>query len=86
MEWLVAEYGLSFTEAVWKTPLVLAMVILPVRNERHGASGGPSFIVRASLRAKNRAYEFLKEHFEIVPKSPAETGWRLGANTYLKTL
>lgn len=84
MEWLAAEYSIPFSQAIWETPLALALVMLPIRNERHGASGGPSYILRASLAAKNKAYEFLQANFTLVPKSPSEIGWRLGANTHLK--
>lgn len=84
MEWLAAEYKITFAQAVWEIPLVLPLVMMPVRNERLGASGGPSYILRASLAAKNKAYEFLQAHFTLVPKSPSEIGWRLGANTHLK--
>lgn len=71
--------------AIWRTPLAVALVLLPVRNERHGgSSGGPDYTTKASLNAKNRARDFLESHFQIVPKSPAEIGWVLGANTHLK--
>lgn len=85
MEWLAAEYSIPFPKAVWEIPLTLAMVMLPIRNERLGGSGGPGYVVRASLAAKNRARAFLEKHFQIVPKPPSETGWHLGENTYLKT-
>lgn len=84
MEWLAAEYPITFAQAVWEIPLVVAMVMLPVRNERLGGTAGPSYSLKASLKAKNRAHDFLKEHFEIVDADPAEVGWRLGENTYLK--
>lgn len=60
------------------------MVMMPVRNERHGGTTGPSYVVAASLAAKNKARAFLETHFEIVAASPAEVGWQLGANTQLK--
>ncbi len=85
MEWLAAEYGIPFADAIWNTPLALAMVLLPIRNERLGGSGGPSYIIRASLNAKNKARAFMEKHFSIVAKPPAETGWHLGTHTFLKT-
>jgi hypothetical protein len=84
VEWLAAEYNITFAQAIWEIPLVLPLVMMPVRNERLGGSGGPSYIIRASLAAKNKAHAFLTEHFTIVPKSPAETGWKLGTHTYLQ--
>jgi hypothetical protein len=63
---------------------VIPLVLMPVRNERLGGSGGPNYVVRASLSARNQARRFLESHFEIVDKSPTEIGWKLGANTYLK--
>lgn len=84
MEWLAAEYKISIADAVWKVPLEIALILLPVRNERLGGSGGPSYSVKASMRARNKAARFLQEHFEIVNKPVTETGWKLGENTYLK--
>ena len=60
------------------------MVLLPIRNERIGGSGGPSYVAKASMAARVRALNFLKTHFEIVPKPVTETGWMLGGETTLK--
>jgi hypothetical protein len=84
VEWLAAEYHISFADAIWETPLAIALVIMPIRNERLFNTSGPSYIVRASLAAKNKAHAFLAEHFTIVPKPPSETGWKLGTHTYLQ--
>lgn len=54
---------------------------MPVRNERMGGDGGPSFANRASMDARNRARKFLEQHFTIVPKPVTETGWKLGTAT-----
>jgi hypothetical protein len=51
---------------------------MPIRNERHGGSGGPSYAARASTAARNKARQFLETHFTIVPKPAAQTGWKLG--------
>lgn len=58
--------------------------MLPVRNERHGGSGGPSYVTRASIAARNKARRFLEENFSIVNKRVEETGWMLGGETQLK--
>jgi hypothetical protein len=84
VEWLAAEYGISFSEAVWTTPLVIALVMMPVRNERHGGTSGPSYVTRAGNTASSKATRFLETHFRIVPKSVEETGWKLGENTILR--
>lgn len=60
------------------------MVLLPIRNERMGGSGGPSYVAKASMDARLRALNFLKQHFEIVSKPVTETGWMLGGETTLK--
>ena len=71
--------------AIWRTPLAVALVLLPVRNERLGGSaGGPDYTTQASIAAKNRAVHFLETHFEIVDTPLHEIGWQLGANTQLK--
>lgn len=76
---------MTISAAIWATPLAVAMVLLPVRNERlGGSSGGADYALKAGLDAKNRAKDFLETHFEIVPESPEEIGWQLGSNTYLK--
>jgi len=51
---------------------------MPVRNERMGGKGGPSYTTRASTAARNRARAFLETHFTIVPKPVHITGWKLG--------
>ena len=56
----------------------MAIVLLPVRNEREGGSSGPSYATRAAMTARNKAHAFLHAHFSIVPKPPTETGWQLG--------
>ena len=84
MEWLAAEYHITIAAAVWETPLEIALILLPVRNQRLGGSSGPSYATQASCRARNKAAKFLSDHFEIVSKPVTETGWKLGANTYLK--
>lgn len=78
MEWLAAEYGIPFSEAVWSLPVVLSIAMMPVRNERRGGSGGPNYVARASMSARNAARRFLETNFEIVPAPVAETGWLLG--------
>lgn len=75
---------MPFETAVWETSLALALVLLPVRNERHGGSAGPDYVTRAANAASNRARRYLEQHFQIVPKSPEQTGWQLGAGTTLK--
>ena len=84
MEWLAHEYQITIAEAVWETPLEIALILLPVRNQRLGGSSGPSYATKASMRARNKAAKFLREHFEIVNKPVSETGWKLGEHTYLK--
>ena len=56
----------------------MAIVLLPVRNEREGGSSGPSYATRASMAARNKARAWLQDNFTIVPKPPTETGWQLG--------
>lgn len=70
--------------AVWNTSLLVPLVLMPVRNERLGGGGGPSYVTRAGNAASAKAREFLEAHFEIVDKPPTETGWQLGENTTLK--
>ena len=55
--------------------------MLPVRNERIGGDGGPSYANRASMDARNKARAFLEQHFSIVSKPVTETGWQLGSKT-----
>jgi hypothetical protein len=74
----MAEYGIRPVEAVWHTALVIPLVLMAARNERHGGSGGPSYAARASTAARNKARQFLEAHFTIVPKPVHETGWKLG--------
>jgi hypothetical protein len=73
----VAEYRLSFDAAVWDFPLLLAVVMLPVRNERQGGKSGPSYATNAAIDARNQARIWLETHFRIVQKPLAETGWVL---------
>jgi hypothetical protein len=73
----VAEYRLSFDAAVWDFPLLLAVVMLPVRNERQGGKSGPSYATNANIDARNRARAWLEARFLITDKSPAEIGWIL---------
>jgi hypothetical protein len=76
---------MTIADAIWRTPLAVPLVLMPVRNERLGGSGGgPDYVTKASLSAKNRARAFLEKHFEIVAKPLAEIGWMLGADTQLK--
>lgn len=63
---------------MWGTPLAIALILLPVRNERMGGSAGPSYVTTASVKARNKARAWLEQHYRIVPQSPAETGWVLG--------
>ena len=58
--------------------------MLPARNERHGGSGGPSYVIKASIAARNKARRFLAENFQIVKKPVHETGWLLGGENTLK--
>lgn len=76
-----AEYGVSLADAIWRTSLVIPLVLLPVRNQRLGGDGGPSYANRASMDARNRARRFLEAHYTIVPKPVHETGWQLGTAT-----
>lgn len=62
---------------------MIPLVLLPVRNERHGGSAGPSYTQRASMDARNKALAFLTTHFEIVKRPLAEIGWQLGGDTQL---
>lgn len=50
---------------MWDTPLALALVLLPVRNERHGGTSGPAYTTDANIKARNRARRWLEENFEI---------------------
>lgn len=77
----MAEYGISPADAVWRTALALPLILMPARNQRHGGSTGPSYATRARMDAANRARAFLEQHFQIVPKPVAETGWQLGTAT-----
>jgi hypothetical protein len=63
---------------------VIPLILLPVRNERLGGSGGPSYAIKASITARNKARRFLETHFQLVDKPATETGWKLGQNTFLK--
>lgn len=74
---MAAEYRLSFAAAVWSTPLSLALVLLPVRNERHGGTTGPAYTTDANIKARNRCRAWLEANFTIVPDPPAITGWKL---------
>lgn len=56
----------------------MPLVLLPVRNQRHGGDSGPSYADRASIAARNKARAFLETHFEITNQPLAETGWQLG--------
>lgn len=58
--------------------------MMPVRNERHGSTGGLSYVTRAGNQASSRAQRFLEKHFTIVAKPLEVTGWKLGGNTHLK--
>lgn len=78
---MMAEYGTPIDAAIWETPLIVPMILLPARNERHGGESGPSYATRARMDAANRARAFLEQHFQIVPKPVAETGWQLGTAT-----
>lgn len=70
----MAEYRLSFDAAVWDFPLVLAVLMLPVRNERQGGKSGPSYATNAAIDARNRARIWLEANFQISPKPLAEIG------------
>ena len=63
---------------------MIPLVLMPVRNERHGGSGGPSYATKASIAARNKTRRFLEQHFTIVKKPVSETGWQLGGGTTLK--
>lgn len=69
---------MTLAEAIWETALTIPLVLMPVRNERMGGSSGPSYTTRASTTARNRARAFLEQHFTIVTKPVAATGWKLG--------
>lgn len=73
----MAEYHLSLVEAVWEFPLSVALVFLPIRNERQGAeSSAPNYAQEAAVQARSKARSFLKENFTLVndPTLP----WQLG--------
>lgn len=63
---------------------MIPLVLLPVRNERMGGSGGPSYATRAGNAASTRARRFLEQYFTIVDKPVTDTGWQLGGDTILK--
>lgn len=67
---------------MWATPLAIAMILLPVRNERMGGGSGPSYVTNASLQARNRARTWLTENYHIVPDPPDITGWVLGTRHF----
>lgn len=68
---------------MWRTPLVVALVMMPVRNERIAGRSGPNYVDRKTMEARNRARAFLEAHFEIVAKPVTEVGWVLGAENQL---
>ena len=48
----------------------MAMILLPIRNERLGGSAsGPSYTTAASLKARNKARAWLEENFTIAEES-----------------
>lgn len=77
IEWMCAEYGIRLSEGIWDTSLVIPLLLLPVRNQRHGGESGPSYADRASMKARNQIRGWLEENFSIVPKPLSETGWVL---------
>jgi len=77
VEWIVAEYSYKFDAAVWDFPLVLAIIMLPVRNERNGGSTGPSYSTNAAIDARNRCRAWLEQHYTITNKPLIEVGWQL---------
>ena len=78
VEWLAHEYRIPFPEAVWEFPLILAILMLPVRNERNGGETGPSYATTAAINARNKAREWLKQNYDLTEKPLSETGWVLG--------
>ena len=78
VEWIVAEYGYTFEKAVWDFPMILAVIMLPVRNERNGGDTGPSYAVNAAIDARNRCREWLETHYTLTNKPITEVGWVLG--------
>lgn len=60
------------------------MILLPVRNERHGGKSGPGYVQHASMKARNKALKYMEENFTIVEKPVTETGWKLGGERTLK--
>lgn len=70
---LMAEYGLSLHEAVWRFPLEAAAALAPSRVRRHGGKwAAPDASDRAVAAARARAKDWLKAHFTILP--PGESG------------
>lgn len=64
---------------MWGTPLAIAIILLPVRNERVSGSGaGPSYVTQASIAARNRARAWLERNYHITPAPVSLTGWVLG--------
>lgn len=78
MEWLAAEYGVSFEAAVWEVPLALALVLLPIRNERKHGVTHATHPERASMRARNKARAWLERNYSIMPGTSVEDiPWKL---------
>lgn len=75
----MAEYGVSLQAAIWEFPLVAAVALLPIRNQRvTGKSQGPTSAQKALIAARNKARAFLRENFHVVDKPVETVGWQLG--------
>lgn len=77
-EWLMATYGLSLEEALWRQPRVATLVLMPASRERTGATGLMSYTDMASARARNEVWRWINARYTIVNDSPAVIGWQLG--------
>jgi hypothetical protein len=65
---LMAEYHLPLAEAM-EFPLEAYLALVPALVARHGGRvNGPDYIDQAAMAARERAWEFLRTHFEILPQ------------------
>lgn len=49
----------------------MALILLPIRNERLGGTAGPSYTTTASIKARNRCRAWLEETFTIAEPADA---------------
>ncbi len=85
-EWLMATYGFSLDDALWRHPRAATLVLMPASRERLGATGLMSYTDMASARARNEVMRWIQTCFTIVDESPAVVGWRLGEAPAFLTL